>query len=138
MARYALSAELEGRFDRVKDDVTRALLEQGFGILTTIDVQATLRQKLGAEIERYEILGACNPGFAQRALAADRSIGLLLPCNVVLREVGGRIEVSIADPVSMFEIVDESTRAALAGLVADVSERLRAALATLAGADARG
>ena len=83
-----------------------ALKTQGFGVLTEIDVQKTLKEKLGAEMEPYVILGACNPQLARQALDADRSIGLLLPCNVVLRQEDEDVRVSILDPRTMFEVTD--------------------------------
>lgn len=100
----------------MKARVVDALKAQGFGVLTEIDVQKTLREKLGAEMEPYIILGACNPQLAHQALDSDRSIGLLLPCNVVLRQGNGEVLVSILDPEKMFEVVDRQTQADLAGL----------------------
>ena len=89
MAKYGMNSTVSGSIEEVKGRVVSALKEQGFGILTEIDVQKVLKEKIGVEFEPYLILGACNPGFAHQALSADRSIGLLLPCNVVLRR-GGR------------------------------------------------
>lgn len=112
---------------RVRD----ALSEQGFGVLTEIDVRATLRQKLGEEIEDYVIFGACNPPLAYRALQADRQIGLLLPCNVVVRADGAGTIVEALDPNVM------SAVSGLPGLkpVADeAARRLNAALDALAAA----
>src|SRR5688500_18385608 len=90
------------------DAVTRvrgALKEEGFGVLTEIDVQATLREKLGEEVEPYLILGACNPPYAHRALGLEPELGTLLPCNVVVYERGGETHVSAADPAAMLGIV---------------------------------
>ena len=84
MTSYALSATIDRDFDTTVADVKAALGDQGFGIITEIDMAATLQTKLGVEIDRQVILGACNPGFAHRALQAEPSIGLLLPCNVVV------------------------------------------------------
>jgi uncharacterized protein (DUF302 family) len=131
MARYGMQVTLDGGYEEAKCRVSEALKEQGFGILTEIDAQKTLREKIGAEMERYEILGACNPHLAHQALSADRSIGLLLPCNVVLREVSEGVEVSALDPEVMFEIADPSTRAELAGLVREAKQRLDQALGSL-------
>jgi uncharacterized protein (DUF302 family) len=129
MARYALSTTVPGTFDDVKERVVGALKEQGFGILTEIDMQATLKKKLDVDMERYEILGACNPPLAHRAVGADRNIGLLLPCNVILREAGeGRIEVGMLDPVSMFSLVDEDVADSMQDLPAEARRRLQAAL----------
>lgn len=131
MATYNMVKTVDGSFDAVKTSVTEALSEQGFGILTEIDVQATLRKKLGQDMERYEILGACNPQLAHTALEADRTIGLLLPCNVVLREVNSQVEVSIMDPEAMFEVASEASKQALGSLPAEAKRRLEKALETL-------
>jgi uncharacterized protein (DUF302 family) len=105
-ARYEMATSVKGAFAEVKTQVVDALKAQGFGVLTEIDVQKTLKEKLGADMEPYIILGACNPQLAHRALDADRSIGLLLPCNVVLRQEEGDVRVSILDPRALFEVVD--------------------------------
>lgn len=131
MARYGMSIGVKGSIDTVKAKVIDALKAQGFGVLTEIDVQKTLEEKLGADFEPYLILGACNPNLAHQALSADRSIGLLLPCNVVLRVSGENVEVSILDPEVMFSVVDEGTKATLAGLGPESKRRLQAVLATL-------
>jgi uncharacterized protein (DUF302 family) len=131
MARYGMSIGVKGPIDAVKAKVIDALKAQGFGVLTEIDVQKTLKEKIGADFEPYLILGACNPNLAHQALSADRSIGLLLPCNVVLRVSGEHVEVSILDPEVMFSVVDEDTKATLAGLGPESKRRLQAVLATL-------
>jgi len=129
MADFGMSITVPGGYDEVKERVVAALKEQGFGVLTTIDVQSTLKQKLDVDMERYEILGACNPPLAHRAIGADRSIGLLLPCNVTLREAGeGRIEVGMLDPVSMFSLVDEEIALGMNDLPGEARLRLQAAL----------
>jgi uncharacterized protein (DUF302 family) len=115
--------------------VTAALKTEGFGVLTEIDVQATLKQKLGAEVPPYTILGACNPPLAHRALAAEPEIGLLLPCNVIVYvDAAGQTTVSAIDPEAQFQLVG---RAELAPLAREVGERLRRALAQLAANAAR-
>lgn len=134
MADFGMSITVPGGYDEVKERVVAALKEQGFGVLTTIDVQSTLKQKLDADMERYEILGACNPALAHRALTADREIGLLLPCNVVLREVDGGIRVSAFDPVAMFSLVEGAAAGDLADLPAEARGRLERALESLHGA----
>jgi uncharacterized protein (DUF302 family) len=131
MARYWMSIEMKGPIDAVRANVIDALKAQGFGVLTEIDVQKTLKEKIGAEFEPYLILGACNPTLAHQALSVDRSIGLLLPCNVVLRDSGEHIEVSILDPEVMFSVVDEATKPVLATLASESKRRLQAALAAL-------
>ena len=131
MAKYGMSIVLKGSLEVVKPQVVSALKAQGFGVLTEIDVQKTMQEKIGAEYEPYLILGACNPQLANRALTADRSIGLLLPCNVVLRQVGGEVAVSILDPEMMFSVVEAEVQAALASLPQEARQRLQAALASL-------
>jgi uncharacterized protein (DUF302 family) len=111
-----------------RERITDALRQQGFGVLTEIDVQATLKAKLGADFRPYVILGACNPGLAQQALGADLGVGLLLPCNVCIWEDAGAAVVSIVRPESMFEVVRNP---ALQPVVDEASRRLAAALAQL-------
>ncbi len=108
--------------------VRAALKEQGFGVLTEIDVQATMREKLGQEMGGYLILGACNPPLAHRALTADISIGLLLPCNVVIRADAGQTVVEALDPQTMVAVTGE---AALKPIADEAATRLRAALQAL-------
>lgn len=116
-------------FDEVLPRVVAALKDEGFGVLTEIDVQATLKKKLDFDFRRYLILGACNPGLAKQALTGEPEIGLLLPCNVVVQEAPeGGIRVSIADPKVMFQVVDNP---ALAPVAAEAEARLRRALATI-------
>lgn len=131
MADYAMTITLPGSIATVRNTVQQALQAQGFGILTEIDVQQTLRDKLGTMIEPYLILGACNPQIASQALAADRSIGLLLPCNVVLRQIDHTVEVSIMDPEVMFSIVNPAIQQQLATLPGEAKRRLQAALTAL-------
>jgi len=109
--------------------VTAALKMEGFGVLTTIDVQATLKQKLGAEMPSYTILGACNPPLAHRALSAEPEIGLLLPCNVIVyADAAGQTTISAIDPVAQFALVQ---RTDLEELAQEVGARLRRALEQL-------
>jgi len=126
---YGIPLTLDLPFDEAVEQVRSALAEQGFGILTEIDVQATLRAKLGEEIEDYLILGACNPALAHRALQADRRIGLLLPCNVVVRAAGGHTVVEVMDPQLMVRVTEQP---ALDAVADEAAGRLRAALDTLA------
>ena len=105
---YGYRRTLEGTsFDEAEERITAALKEQGFGILTEIDVQKTLKKKLDVDFDRYKILGACNPQLAHRALQAEQFIGLVLPCNVVVTENdSGDAVVAILKPESMFSAVD--------------------------------
>jgi len=101
---YYISKTVNEPFDAVVADVTARLKEQGFGLLTDIDVQATLKAKIGADMGKYRILGACNPRFAHEALKIEDKLGVLLPCNVIVRETAeGKIEVASVDPVAAME-----------------------------------
>lgn len=124
---YAYTTRLPQPFSAaVVDRVRDALKDQGFGVLTEIDVQATLRAKLGVTMEDYLILGACNPPLAHRALDVDREIGLLLPCNVVVRADGpGATIVQALDPQTMVQVTG---RPELKAVADDAAARLRAAL----------
>jgi len=131
MAKLGMSTTVTGSMEDVKEKVRASLKTQGFGILTEIDMQKTLKEKINVDIEPYLILGACNPKIANRALSADRSIGLLLPCNVVLRETGSSVEVSIQDPEIMFSVVDGGWNADLTQLPLEAKQLLQAALDSL-------
>ncbi len=106
------------------------LAEQGFGVLTEIDIQATLRAKRGIEMEPYVILGACNPDLAAQALDVERGVGVLLPCNVVISAAGDRSTVQVLDPQVMASITGD---AALQPMADEASRRLDAALSSLTG-----
>jgi uncharacterized protein (DUF302 family) len=104
---YGFSIERNGTVEAVAAAVTAALKTEGFGVLTTIDVAATLKEKIGHDLRPYLILGACNPQFAKEAIEQEPDIGLLLPCNVVVREVSdGRVAVSFMDPEAVLGLVD--------------------------------
>jgi uncharacterized protein (DUF302 family) len=113
--RYTFGARLAAPFDDVREAVEAALRAEGFGVLTEIDVAATLRAKLGVTQPPYVILGACNPSLAHRALSADPSVGALLPCNVVVREVGDGVIVEAMDPRAALGLVDDPAVAEVAG-----------------------
>ncbi|HET9914860.1 MAG TPA: DUF302 domain-containing protein [Anaerolineales bacterium] len=103
--KVVLNTDFESAIQRV----TEALKAEGFGVLTEIDVKATLKKKLDVDFRPYKILGACNPSLAHRALTIDPQVGLLLPCNVVISQIeGGSVEVSLVDPISMLGIVKSS------------------------------
>jgi len=128
--RYGYQKTLRGTtFDAALTKVEAELKKEGFGVLTQIDVKDTLKKKLDVDFRRYKILGACNPNLAHEALGKEDHIGLLLPCNVVVQETDqGDIVVSIADPKSMFAVVNNDD---LAHLAADAESRLKRVLAAL-------
>jgi uncharacterized protein (DUF302 family) len=126
---YGFSKTVSGSFDEVVEKVTKALQEQGFGVLTEIDVKAVMKKKLDLDRKPYKILGACNPNFANQALDADSDIGLLLPCNVVVREEDdGSVTVAFMDPASVLGLVnrDEVTELGMQvrGLLEKASDAL--------------
>ena len=126
---YGITTTLDKPFDATMTAVREALADQGFGILTEIDMAATLKAKLGVEIAPQVILGACNPPLAHRALQAEVSIGLLLPCNVVVRSAGeARTTVEALDPQVMVGVTGNE---ALKPVADDAAARLRAALDAL-------
>ena len=131
MAKYGMTISLKGALEDVKPQVLAALKAQGFGILSEIDVQKTMKEKLGLDYEPFLILGACNPPLAHQAFSADRAMGLLLPCNVTLRQVGADVEVSILDPEVMFSVVEPEVKQKIASLPLEAKNRLQAALASL-------
>ena len=128
---YGISVRTAVPFPEAVRRVREALAAQGFGVLTEIDVRATLHEKLGADMEDYLILGACNPPLAHQALAADRKVGLLLPCNVVIRTGHGQTIIEALDPQIMAEVAGQ---AALRPVAAEAAARIRAALAAIAEA----
>lgn len=125
---YGDSVRLDMPHEKAVQSVRDALSEQGFGVLTEIDVRQTLKAKLGEEMEDYVILGACNPALAHRALEVDRSIGLLLPCNVVVRGADGGTIVEVLDPQIMVSVPDEEE---LRPVADEARKRLTAALESL-------
>jgi len=116
--RYAMRRTLDMDFEEADLRTRAALEEEGFGVLTEIDVQATLKKKLDVDFRRYEILGACNPSLAHQALEADGDVGLLLPCNVVVQESGaGGTIVEAVDPVVQMSVAEGADLQELAGEV---------------------
>ncbi len=123
---YYTSRRLNTSFDDAVNRMTDALKQEGFGVLTEIDVRETLKKKLDVDVPRYRILGACSPPNAHQALQAEPLIGLMLPCNVVVRDAGdGTVEVAVIDPVASMQAVDNPKLNEIAGMIRD---RLRAAL----------
>jgi uncharacterized protein (DUF302 family) len=125
---YGITVRTSAPFAEAVQRVRDALREQGFGVLTEIDVQATLHEKLGEEMEPYLILGACNPPLAHRALTADRRIGLLLPCNVVVRTEAAQTVIEAVDPQMMVAVAGQPS---LQPVADEAATRLRAALDTM-------
>jgi uncharacterized protein (DUF302 family) len=130
---YERTVTVDLPYDQAVERVREALAAQGFGVLSEIDVQATLRDKRGIEMEPYVILGACNPDLAHRALEVDRGIGTLLPCNVVVRADGTRSQVRVFDPLLMAQVTG---REQIAPIADEAARLLTAALSALPAADA--
>jgi uncharacterized protein (DUF302 family) len=127
---YGFNITVTGNMQSVREKVTAELQKEGFGVLTEIDVAATLKKKLDIDRKPYVILGACNPVLANQAINADPDIGLLLPCNVLLREEeDGSITVGFMDPAAVLGLVEKEGVAGLAGEVRSRLERVRDALA---------
>ena len=126
---YGFTVSLSGNMDDIRSRVVEELQKAGFGVLTEIDVAATLKKKIDVDRKPYLILGACNPKLANQAINADPDIGLLLPCNVVLREEDdGSITVAFMDPAAVLGLVDKDGVEQLAGEVRGLLESVRDAL----------
>ena len=113
----------ESTFDDIDVRTRTALADNGFGVLTEIDVKATMKKKLDIEMRPYRILGACNPSMAHQAIGMEPRVGAMLPCNVILREVDGGVEVSAIDPVASMQAIDNPSLHAVAGQVRDLLQK---------------
>lgn len=123
--KYGYTKQLNVDFEEALEQVKDGLSEEGFGVLTEIDVQETLRKKLGVDFDRYIILGACNPTFAHKALQAETEIGLLLPCNVIVREKDGNVFVSAIIPTVAMSMVENQE---LGNIAQGVEEKLKSVI----------
>jgi uncharacterized protein (DUF302 family) len=120
---YYFNKTIAGSFDNAIQKVTEALKAEGFGILTEIDIKATLKKKLDVDFYNYKILGACNPPYAYKALLAEDKIGTMLPCNVIVQEkIAGRVEISAVDPVASMQAIENEK---LAGIATEIRTRLQ-------------
>jgi uncharacterized protein (DUF302 family) len=126
---YHFSKTVDRPFDKAIEDVTAALQSEGFGVLTTIDVKATLKKKLDVDFKPYTILGSCNPNYAYQALQAEDKIGTMLPCNVIVQQAGdGKVEISAVDPIASMAAIDNPSLGEIAvtvqGLLQKVIEKV--------------
>ena len=120
---YYFSKTINDDFDKAIQRVTEALMSEGFGVLTEIDMKATLKKKLDVDFYNYKILGACNPPFAYKALQAEDKIGTMLPCNIIIQErEPGKVEVSAVDPVASMQAIENKE---LAGIASEIRGRLQ-------------
>jgi uncharacterized protein (DUF302 family) len=125
---YGFSKTVDLPYEQAVEKVTAELKKEGFGVLTTIDVKETLKQKINVDFKKYTILGACNPPIAHRALQEEEEIGLLLPCNVIVYEKGDKTQVSIFDPMVMTWIMENDQMKPIA---TEVQEKLQRVLAAV-------
>lgn len=120
---YYFSTVIKGDFDNIVDKTTALLQKEGFGVLTQIDLQQTLKKKLDVDFNRYKILGACNPQFAYKALQIENKVGTMLPCNVIVQELSnGTIEVAAVDPIQSMQAIKNQ---ALEAIAHEVSDKLK-------------
>ena len=118
---YTINRMISGAgIDEVDARARKALADNGFGVLTEIDVQSTMKKKLGIEMPAYRILGACNPKMAHQAIGIEPRVGAMLPCNVILREVEDGVEISAIDPVASMQAIENAELTAVAGQVRDL------------------
>ncbi len=126
---YTIDRKFPGAdFDEIDARTRKALADNGFGVLTEIDVKATMKKKIDKDMDGYRILGACNPGMAWEAIGQEPRVGAMLPCNVILREVDGGVEVSAVDPLASMAGIDNDKLKAVAGKVGDMMKTVVAAI----------
>jgi len=126
---YYFSTTLAMDFDKAIEATTAALKEEGFGVLTEIDIAQTMKKKLDVDLPKYKILGACNPQYAYRALQAENKIGTMLPCNVIVQDAGGgKVEVSAVNPLASMQAVENPE---LGTLAQEVTEKLKRMISSL-------
>jgi uncharacterized protein (DUF302 family) len=123
--KYGFSKTVSLSFEEAVEKITGELKKEGFGVLTEIDVKETLKKKLNVDFKKYKILGACNPPIAHKALLAEEELGLLLPCNVIVYEKEGGSIISVFNPMTMTELVENNDISSIAG---EVKEKLQRAL----------
>ena len=122
---YYISTSFRGTFDEAIEKTTAELKKEGFGILTEIDIKETLKKKLDVDFKKYKILGACNPGFAHKALLKEDKIGTMLPCNVIVEEhENGEVEVSAVNPMASMQAVENDELTDIANQVRELLERV--------------
>ncbi|MFN3195770.1 MAG: DUF302 domain-containing protein [Chlorobiota bacterium] len=123
---YTHSKTLSGNFEEIKDKVTAELKEEGFGVLTQIDITNTLKEKIDVDFKKYHILGACNPHFAHKALTEEEKIGVMLPCNVIIVEAGeGKYEVSAVSPMASMQAIENEN---LGSIAQEVENKLKSVI----------
>jgi uncharacterized protein (DUF302 family) len=126
---YYFSAMVDGNYDDVEKEVKAALKEEGFGVISTIEIDKAMKEKLGKDMERYVILGACSPDHAYQALQVEDKIGTMLPCNVVIQEVGkGKFEVAAVNPIASMMAIDNPE---LVKVAIEVTDKLKKVIASL-------
>lgn len=127
--KYYISKNLDSGFDEVVEKVKESLKAEGFGVLCEINIQEKLKEKLNVDFRKYKILGACNPSYAYKALQSEDKIGTMLPCSVIVQERGAHaIEIAAVDPIASMVAIENPE---LAGIAAEVKERLERVIATL-------
>lgn len=127
--KYYFDTMVNGTFTSVIEKVTQGLKSEGFGVLTEIDIAETMKKKLGVDLRKYKILGACNPQYAYKALQAENKIGAMLPCNVIVQETeDGRVEVSAVNPLASMQAVENEE---LGSLAREVTEKLKRVISKL-------